>query len=160
MLEATVDAHRADRGAARGAPVQGVDEGVVLQRAVQGELHGRREPRHDGERRPGVGRDVAQVAVRVRAQEAPVEREHLAVEPVERPEPEVAVLGELRERQVAVEAPVEQRVERRGLEHEVRLVLGVRAGPADRLDVQAVEQTVVDDVARLRLHGLYRGRTP
>ena len=70
------------------------------------------------------------------------------------------MLGELRERQVAVEAAVEQRVERRGLEHEVRLVLGVHAGPADRLDVQAVEQTVVDDVARLRLHGLYRGRTP
>jgi hypothetical protein len=32
-------------------------------------------------------------------------------------------------------------------------VLGVHAGPADRLDVQAVEQAVVDDVARLWLHG-------
>ena len=50
------------------------------------------------------------------------------------------MLGELGERQVAVEAAVEQRVERRGLEDDVRLVLGVDAGSADRLDVKALER--------------------
>ena len=77
-------------------------------------------------------------AVDVGPVEAAVEGDHLAVEAVQRPEPEVAVLGQLGEGEVAVVGAVEQGADRRGLEEDVGLALGVqfllaasspRAGP-------------------------------
>jgi hypothetical protein len=51
----------------------------------------------------------------------PVQDDHLAVEPVERPHPEVAVLEQLADGEVAVVGPGHERVDRRGLEDLVRL---------------------------------------
>ena len=62
------------------------------------------------------------------------------------------MLGELGEGDVAVEGAVEQGADRRGLEEDVRLVLGVEVAVAQRLDVQVAGQPLVEDqrpVARL-----------
>jgi len=132
QLEGPVDPHRA-HGRARGrVAVELVDELVVVRRPVDREVHDRIEERHDRERRARRGRNLADVPVHVGPQEAAVERDHLPVQAVQRPETEVAVLGQFGERDIAVEVPVEQRVERRRLEDQMRFVLGAAGRPAGR----------------------------
>ncbi len=91
-----------------------------------------------------VGSTSVDQAVDVGAVEATVERDHLAVERVQRPEPEVAVLGELVEGDVAVERALQQRTDRRGLKEGVRLVLWMQVAMAQRLDVQAAGEPLVE----------------
>jgi len=130
-----------------------VDELVVVRGAVDAELNHRIKERYDGERGPRRRGNLADVPLHVGTQEAAVEREHLAVQPVQGAEPEVAVLGKLGEREVAVEVALEQRVQRGGLEDDVRLVLRVQPRTPHRLHVQAADEPIVDEVARRGLHG-------
>ena len=88
-------------------------------------------------------------AVDVGAEELAVEGDHLAVEPVQRAQPEVAVLGQLGEAEVAVEGAVEQRPDRRGLEEDVGIALGVQVGPPHRLHVQRFDPALVEHAASL-----------
>jgi hypothetical protein len=147
-VEGAVDAHGADRRTPGSAAVELGDQLVVLTRAVEAELDDRREEGHHGERRSCAGLNVAEVAVGVGAQEAAVDRDHLTVEAVERPQPEVSVLGQLGKAEIAVEVTVEQRVQRRGLKDDLGLVPRTQLRPTDRLDVQSADQAIVDDVAR------------
>ena len=89
------------------------------------------------------GADRVDRAVDVGAEELAVEGDHLAVEPVQRPQPEVAVLGQLGEAEVAVEGAVEQGADRRGLEEDVRLALGVQVRAPHRLHVQRPDPALV-----------------
>ena len=54
------------------------------------------------------------------------------------------MLGELVEGDVAVEGALEQGADRRGLEEDVRLVLGVQVAVAKRLDVQVAGEALVE----------------
>ena len=86
----------------------------------------RLEPGHHRERRLRPGAIGWTTPVDVGAEELAVEGDHLAVEPVQRAQAEVAVLGQLGEAEVAVVGAVEQGADRRGLEEDVRLALGVQ----------------------------------
>ena len=90
------------------------------------------------------GGDRVDRPVDVGAEELAVEGDHLAVEPVQRPQPEVAVLGQLGEAEVAVEGAVEQGADRRGLEEDVRLALGVQIGTPHRLHMQRSDPALVE----------------
>jgi hypothetical protein len=68
---------------------------------------------------------------------------------VERAEAEVAVIGQLGEAEVALEAAVEQRPDRRGLEEDVRLALGVQFLLAQRVHVQGSDPALVEHRASL-----------
>ena len=68
---------------------------------------------------------------------------------VQRAQAEVAVLGQLGEAEVAVVGAVEQRADRRGLEEDVRVALGVQVGPPHRLDVQRPDPALVQHRASL-----------
>src|SRR5262245_13725147 len=91
------------------------EEGVSVHRAVELEAAVRLEEGEDRERRSLLGVDRVERAVDVRAQELAVEGDHLAVDGIEGPEPEIAVSGELGEADVAVVGAVEERLDRRGL---------------------------------------------
>ena len=59
------------------------------------------------------------------------------------------MLGELGEAEVAVVGAVEQGADRRGLEEDVRLALGVQFVLAQRLDVQRPDPALVEHAASL-----------
>jgi hypothetical protein len=80
----------------------------------------------------------------VGAPEAAVEGDHLAVEGVQRPEAEVAVLGQLGEADVALIGAVQQSPDRRGLKEDVGLVLGVELAAPQLLHVQRPDQPLVE----------------
>ena len=122
----------------------------MVQRTVEPERDARSKPGHDGERRPRRRRDRRQVPVRVGPQEATVQGDHLAVQAVERSQAQVAMCGQLAERQVALEVAGEQGVERRDLEERAGAGVGARGPPAHRRHVERVDQPVVDQVG---LHG-------
>ncbi|HEY1356310.1 MAG TPA: hypothetical protein VGF09_08335 [Solirubrobacterales bacterium] len=73
----------------------------------------------------------------------PLERDHLAVEPVQRAEAELAVLGQLGEAEVALVGALEQGADRRGLEEDVGIALGVQFALAHRLDVKRPDPALV-----------------
>ena len=127
-LEAAVEADRAGGGAGRDQLVEPRQQLLVVERARRARAStvgsNRGDHRERGPRRRRRPRSTAPVDVG--AEELAVERDHLAVEPVQRPQPEVAVLGQLGEAEVAVVGAVEQRADRRGLEEDVRLALGVQ----------------------------------
>ena len=120
------------------------------ERLVDPRLDLRLEPRHHRERRPLLGGDRADRAVDVSAEELAVEGDHLAVEPVQRPQPEVARRRQLGEAEVAVEGTVEQGADRRGLEEDVGLALGVQIGAPHRLHMQRPDPALVEHGGRLR----------
>ena len=130
-----VEPDRAGGGAGRDQPVEARQQLFVAEPLLDPLLDRRLEPGDDGERGARVGWHRLDPAVDVGAEELAVERDHLAVEPVQGPEPEVAVLGQLGEAEVAVEGAVEQGADRRGLEEDVRLALGVEVGVPHRLHV-------------------------
>ena len=136
QLEAAVEADRAGGGAGRDQLVEPRQQLLVGEPALDPLVDRRLEAGDHGERRPLPGPDRVHVPVDVGPVEAAVEGDHLAVEPVQRAEPEVAVLGQLGEAEVAVVGAVEQGADRRGLEEDVRLALGVQVLPPQRLDVQ------------------------
>jgi hypothetical protein len=104
-----------------------------------------REGGDDRERRALVVVRAFDRSVRVRPPHRAVDHDHLAVERVERAEPEVAVAAQLADRQVAVVGAVEQGLQRRGLERDVRRVLLRRQRRvAQRLQVQDGDEPRVD----------------
>jgi hypothetical protein len=109
----------------------------------------RLELSNDRERRLRLGGDPADVAIDVGAEELAVEGDHLAVEPVQCSQPEVAVLGQFGEAEVTVEGTVEQGADRRGLEENVRVALFVQLGAAHRLDVEGPDPALVQHRASL-----------
>ncbi len=110
------------------------------------------EARHDGERRSRLPRDLPHEPIDIGAVETPVEGDHLAVEPVQRPQPKVAMLGQLSEGQVTVVRALEQRPDRRGLEEHVRLPLGVKFLLPQRLHMKRPDPALVQHAASLPLH--------
>ena len=88
-------------------------------------------------------------AVDVGAVEAPVEGDHLAVERIQGAQAEVAVLGQLGEADVAVVGAVEQRADRRSLEEDGGIVLGMQRSAAQRLHVQGPGESLVEHADRL-----------
>ncbi len=146
-LELAVDAEGAAGIRVGGDRVELAQHPLVGDRPLDRPLERRLEPGHRGERRPLARRDLLDQAVDVGAVEAAVERDHLAVERVQGPEPEVAVLGELGEGDVAVEGALEQGADRRGLEQHVRIVLGMEVAVAKRLDVQMAGEALVEHQA-------------
>ena len=65
------------------------------------------------------------------------------------PEAEVAVLGQLGEADVAVVGAVEQRTDRRSLEEDGGIVLGMQRSAAQRLHVQGPGESLVEHADRL-----------
>jgi lipooligosaccharide transport system ATP-binding protein len=148
-LEATVEADRAGGGAGGDQIVQPLQQSFVVELLPGQPLVQRRfEPGDDRERGPLLGPHRRHVAVEVGAEEPAVKRDHLAVEVVERPQPEVAVRSQLAEAEIAVEGPVEQRPDRRSLEEDVRLALLVQVGQAHRLHVQRPDPALVQHRAQ------------
>jgi len=88
--------------------------------------------------------DPVQGPVGGRPEEVAVDRDHLAVEPVQRAEAGVSLGGELRERQVPVVGTVEQGRDGGGLEQRVVVVPGVEVGPPHRLHVERAEGRFLD----------------
>ena len=143
QLEVPVEADRAGRGSSRHQLVEPGQQRSVVERALELDVDGRLEPRHHRERRLRRGRNRVDPALDVGSQELAVEGDHLAVEPVQRAQPEVAVRGQLGEAEVAVVGAVEQRPDRRGLEEHVVLALLVQFGPPHRLHVQRLDPALV-----------------
>jgi hypothetical protein len=143
-IETPVDAHGAGGSTDGDQLVETRQQLFVGQLFVRQPLvDSRFEAGHNRERRPLLRRDSADPAVDVGAEELAVDRDHLAVEVVQRPQAEVAVLGQLGKAEVALEGAVEQRSDRRGLEEHVWLVLGVEVGAAHRLHVQRPDPALV-----------------
>ena len=136
QLEAAVEAERAGAGARRGQLVDPRQQLLVLERPLEADVDLGLEAGDDGERRPLGRRHRVDAPLDVGAEELAVEGDHLAVEAVDRPQAEVAVLGQLGEAEVALVGALQQRPDRRGLEQHVVLVLGVEVGAAHRLHVQ------------------------
>ena len=84
---------------------------------------------HHGESGSAPPRD-RDGAVDVGAEELAVASDHLAVEPVQRPQAEVAVLGQLGEAGSPLEGAVEQGPDRRGLEEDMGIALERAGRPA------------------------------
>ena len=144
QLEAAVEADRAGGGAGRDQlvePRQQLARGRAAPSIRASTVGSNRVTTANGVR--ASGGDRVDRAVDVGAEELAVEGDHLAVEPVQRPQPEVAVLGQLGEAEVAVEGAVEQGADRRGLEEDVRLALGVQVRPPHRLHVQRPDPALV-----------------
>jgi len=139
----TVEPDRAGRGVVGDQRVEPGQQLRVGEGLLDPHVGLRFEPRHDRERRLLLAPDGAHGTVGVGPEELAVERDHLPVEPVQRPQPEVAVLGQLGEAEVAVEGAVEQGADRRGLEEHMRLPFGVQIRPAHRLDVQRSDPAFV-----------------
>ena len=97
------------------------------------------------------GVDSVHLAVEVRSEEAPVDRDHLAVETVQGAEAEVAVLGELRKLHVTVIGAIEQGTDRRGLKELMGPTLGVELLGPERLHVQGPDQTLVEHGSKSRI---------
>jgi hypothetical protein len=115
QLELAVHPHRRGARTRRHPLVEGGNQGVVVERAVELELDLRLEPDDDRERRQGAWLNLVDRAVDVGPVEAPVEGDHLSVERVQGAEAEIAVLGELGEADVALVGAVEEGADRRGL---------------------------------------------
>ncbi len=120
-------------------------------RAGEVGVDARLKARDDREGSPLLRRDAVDGAVDVGAEELALERDHLPVEPVHRAEAEIAALGQLGEAEVAVEGALEQRPDRRGLEEDVRLALGMKVGVPHRLDVERPDPALVQHAASLPL---------
>ena len=114
------------------------------ERAGDLRLDRRRERGDHRERGPLLRRHLGERSVDRGPVEAAVEGDHLAVEAVQRAEPEVAVLGELGEGEVAVVGAVEQGGDRRGLEEDVRLAPLVQFALAHRLHVEGPDPSLVE----------------
>ena len=146
-MDAVEVAPDAERVGGLGVPeplVERRQERVALERALDLEPPIGAEVGQHRERAAALGLDRVQVPVHVGAQELSVERDHLAVAGIEGPEPEVSMLGELLEADVAVVRAVQQRLDRRGLEQQVRIVLGVELASVQRLHVERLHQPLVD----------------
>ena len=142
--EAAVEAQGAGGGPGGDQLVEAGQQLVVRALGRRQPLVDRRlEAGDDRERRPLPRADPVDPPVDVGAEELAVERDHLAVEVVQRAEAEVAVLGQLGEAEVAVVGALEQGADRRGLEEDVRLALAVQVGAAHRLDVQRADPVLV-----------------
>ena len=115
----------------------------MLERPVARDVDRRLESRHHRERGPRLALDLAHLPVDVGPVEATVDRDHLAVEPVQRSQPEVAVLGQLGEREVALVSALQQRPDRRGLEQHVRLPLRLQFPLPQRLHMQRPDPPLV-----------------
>jgi hypothetical protein len=124
----------------------------VVERAISGHVDSRLKPGHDRERRSLRPVHLADGPVDVGPVEASVERDHLPVEPVQRPQPEVAVLGQLGEGEVAVVGALEQRPDRRSLKEHVRLPLGMQFRLPQRLHVQRPDPALVQHAPSLPGH--------
>ena len=99
----------------------------------------------DSEGRLRVVRNALDRAVDARDERLAIDDDQLAVEQVERAEPEIPVLEQLADRQIAAQLAAQERVKRRGLERlvVVRHVAGsLRASQAR--DVDAADESVVD----------------
>jgi hypothetical protein len=143
--KAAVEAERAGGGALGDHRVHRPQQLLVRAlRRRQPLVPGGLEAGDDGERRALARVDPVDSPVDVGAEELAVERDHLAVEVVERAETEVAVLAQLGEGEVAVEGAVEQGPDRRRLEEDVRLALAVQVAPAHRLHVQGPDPALVE----------------
>lgn len=116
----------------------------MVERTVQRHGHVRLEEGDDRERGQGGVRHLLDRPVDVGAVEASVEGDHLAVERVEGSQAEVAVLAELPEAHLTVVGAVQQRVDRGGLEHDMRLILGSEVLLAQRLQAKGPYEALVD----------------
>ena len=116
----------------------------MAQPLLQLEADRRFEPGHHRERRSLIRRHLVHGTFVVRPIEAPVQCDHLPVQVVQRPQPQVAALGELGERDVTLVAALQQGADRRGLEEHVMLALGVQVGVAHRLHVQRPDPALVE----------------
>jgi len=148
-LEVAVEADRAGGGTGGDKPVHPCQQLLVLQPLLDLPLDRGLEPGDDGERGARGWRNRLHVAVDVSPEELAVEGDHLAVETVQRPQPEVAVLGQLGEAEVSVEGTIEQSTDRRGLKEDVRLALGVEIGVPHRLHMQRSDPTLVEHAGSL-----------
>jgi hypothetical protein len=115
----------------------------VLERSRHLSVDSRLEAGHHRERRQLLARHLPHRAVDVGAVEATVERDHLPIEPVQRAEPEITVLGQLGEGEVAVVGAREQHPDRRSLKEHVSLALRVQFHLAQRLHVQRPDPALV-----------------
>ena len=143
-IEAAVHADGVAGAAGRQARVQQAEQLVVVERARHREPDIGIEEDHQREGRPLLVRHPADGPVHRGLEELAVEGHHLAVARVQRAETEVAVPVKLAEADVAVVGAVEERVDGRGLEDHMGLVLVVDRVPAQRLDVQGLHQPFVD----------------
>ena len=116
----------------------------MIQGSLQVELDGRLEGDDNGEWGPLRAGELLGPALHVGAVEATVERDHLAVQVVDGAQPEVAMLGELREGHVALVGALQQCAERGCLEEDVRVVARVEVGVAHRLHVQRADPALVE----------------
>ena len=116
--------------------VHGGEQLVLRQRPLEVEADTRLEACDDRERCALIRPDRMKHAVDVRTKEAAVERDQLAVEPVERADAQVAALGQLGDAEIAVVGALEQRADRRCLEQRVPFPLRVQVGVAHGLHVQ------------------------
>jgi hypothetical protein len=143
-LEGAIEPDGAGGGARRNQLVEAGEQVAVGQRPVDLPLDRRLEAGDDRERGPLRGRHRVDPALDVGPVEIAVEGDHLAVQPVQRAEAEVALLSQLGEAEVAVVGAVEQRPDRRRLEEDVRLVSGVQIPPAHRLHVHGPDPALVE----------------
>ncbi len=133
-------------------PVELGEQLIVLQRPVDLSIERGRKAGHHRERCLRLGSHFGDVPVDIRAVEATVEGDHLAVQPVKRPQSQVTVLGQLGEGEIAVVGAVEQGRDRRGLEEHVRFPPRVQFGLAQRLHVQRSDPALVQHAASLPGH--------
>lgn len=143
-IEAAVDSYRAGSGVVADQLVKPLQQLLVREGPGEGRVDLRLEPGDDREGGPRAGGHGMDAALDVGPVEATVERDHLAIETVQRAQPEVAVLGQLAEAEVAVVSAVEQGGDGRGLEEDVRLALPVQVRPSHRLDVEGLDPAFIE----------------
>ena len=142
-LEGAVDADCVDLLGVADLGVDRIAEGIERGDAGQLEPVSGIEVDQDRERRPRVARDGLEVAVGARLPEPAVQGDHLAVDPVQGPEAEVAAALQLGERDVAVIGAVQERGDGRGLE-DAGGPVGGQVLLGHRLDVEGADQALVE----------------
>ena len=116
VVEAPVEAHGGAHTRARHVTVQDLEQRVEVQCADR-PLHARDEPRDDRERAAPIRTGRRDAPVRGGPMDDAIDGDQLTVERIERAQPQVAATRELGDRHVTLVGPVQQRLQRRGLEH-------------------------------------------
>ena len=140
------NAHRrVARGRRRGVQL-GVEERQqrgLIERPLDRSGHSGLEESHHRKRCPLRIRHGADTAIHRGAEKRSIHGDHLTVAGLECAEPEVAMFAQLTEGNLAVVRTIEQCVDRRGLEDDVRLSLRMQVLLAQRLDVKCLDEAFV-----------------
>ena len=123
--EVSVDAQCVEQVVARSEPADDVLALLARQRSLLGLIDVRPKIRHRGKRRELVARHTSHAPVVAKAEVLAVDRDHFAVEGVERAHTEIAMPHHVPVRDVAVIEPLDQRHHGRRLVHLVGLMPAV-----------------------------------